>query len=48
MLAIFFFYLDFELLEVGEHFTLLRHREDPYVARVVVDEGDVIATSSDC
>ena len=43
----FFIHLDLELLEVGEHFSLLLHREDPCVAGVVVDEGDVVLTSSD-
>ena len=42
-----FFDLALELLEVGEHFTLLLHREDLSVARVVVDEGYVISGSAD-
>ena len=41
----FFFDLSLELLEVREHFSLLLHGEDPRVARVVVDEGDVIKAS---
>ena len=43
------FFLDwtFEPLEVREHFTLLLHREDPRVVRVVVDEGDVVAASAE-
>ena len=43
------FFLDpvLGLFEVGEHFTLLLHREDPRVARVVVNEGDVVAASTD-
>ena len=40
-----FLHLALELLEVGEHFALLLHREDPRVARVVVDEGDVVPIS---
>ena len=43
----FFFYSVLEFLEVGEHFALLLDREDPRVPRVVVDEGDVVTTSSD-
>ena len=43
----FFFDLSFELLKVGEHFALLHHQEDPRVARVVVDEGDVVAASAE-
>ena len=43
----FFFDLGLELLEVGEHFALLLHRKDPCVVGVVVDEGDVVPTSSD-
>ena len=44
----FFLDLSLELLEVREHFALLLHREDPCVARVVVDEGDVVAASAEC
>ena len=47
MSADFFFDLSLKLLEVGEHFTLLLDWEDPCVARVVVDEGDLRTTSSD-
>ena len=47
MLTGFFLGLAFEPLKVGEHFTLLLHREDPRVAQVVVDEGDVVATSAE-
>ena len=43
----FFLHLGLELSEVGDDFTLLLHREDPCVVRVLVDEGDVITTSSD-
>ena len=43
----FFFDLTLELLEVGEHLTLLLHLEDPCVARLVVDEGDVESVSAD-
>ena len=43
----FFLHLSLEILEVGEHFTTLLHREDPRVARVVVDGGDVVAASAD-
>ena len=43
----FFLHLALELLKVGEHCTLLLHREDPRVERVVVDEGDVVAASAD-
>ena len=32
---------------MGEHFALLLHREDPRVAQVVVDEGDVVAASAE-
>ena len=32
---------------MGEHFALLLHREDPRIARVVVDEGDVVAASAE-
>ena len=43
----FFLHLALEVLEEGEHFILLLHREDPRVARVVVDKGDVVAASAD-
>ena len=43
----FFFNSTIELLEVGEHFILLLFREDPCVARVVIDEGDVVAASAE-
>ena len=42
----FFLDLSHELLEVSEHFTLLLHREDPFLTRVVIDEGDVVAASA--
>ena len=43
----FFLDLSLEPLEVREHFALLLHREDPRVARVVIDEGDVVAASAE-
>ena len=43
----FFSDLALQLLEVGQHFALLLHREDPHVARVVVDEGDIVSASAD-
>ena len=43
----FFLHLAFEPLKVGEHFALLLHRIYPRVARVVVDEGDVVAASAE-
>ena len=42
----FFLHLALELLEVGEHFSLLLYQEDPRVAGVVVDEGNVVAAPS--
>ena len=42
----FFLHLSLELLEVGEHFALLLLRKNPRVARVVVDEGDVVEASA--
>ena len=43
------FFLDaaFQPLEVREHFAVLHHREDPCVERMVVDEGDVVAASTE-
>ena len=43
----FFFNSALKLLEVGEHFALLFRWEDPRIARVVIDEGDVVAASAD-
>ena len=43
----FFFDAALELLEVREHFALLLHQEDPRVARVVIDEGGVVAASAE-
>ena len=47
MLTGFFLDLSLELLEVREQFTLHVHPEDPHVARMVVDEGDVVAASAE-
>ena len=38
----------FEFLEVCKHCPLLPHGKDPCVPREVVDEGDVVSTSSKC
>ena len=38
----------FKLLEVCEHFTLLPHRKDLGVLGEVVDERDVVSTSTEC
>ena len=46
MLTNFFFDSSLELLEVGEDFSLLLHREDPCIVRVVINEGDVVAASA--
>ena len=43
----FFLDLSLEPLEVREHFALLLHREDPRIARVVVNEGDIVAASAE-
>ena len=43
----FFFYLVLKLLEAWEHFTLLLHWEDPYVAQIIIDEADIVSTFAD-